>query len=199
MHRRQLLAGAGATLATALAGCLDDGPNPEILELLEPAPDVTAVESNEGGEFSATVENTGDDGDIRLELYFLQDRSVQLPPDPAPFVAADSEEWAFDGARTVSLAAGQGREESIAATDEDPSDWPEFVLRAFPASYGCLVENTGDSGEIAVSFELVDGPVSGVEVPSPREVAIDSGNSATVTFDLLIPAGERFEMVAEPA
>lgn len=203
MHRRRLLAGTGATLATALGGCLsssdNNGPVPEIRSLLEPAPEVVSVDREGSGEYAATVDNGGDRGSIRLELYFLREPSVDIPPNPAPFVSADSQAWAFDGARTVDFDESEQREASVAATDQRPSEWSEFVVRAFPASYGCVVENSGDAGEISVTLSFPDGPVPAVDAPPPRQESIGAGESATVAFDLLVPVGESYEFVAEPA
>lgn len=199
MHRRQALAGTGATIATALAGCLDSGPNPGVPELLEPEPSVVSVRARGGGEFSATVDNTGDAGNIRLELYYLSDNTVDLPSNPAPFVQADSPEWIFDRANTTAFDSGQQREASLTATEQRPADWPDFIIRAFPASYGCLVENSGDAGDITVRLELVEDPIPAVEVPDPRQVSLDGGQSTEVTFDVLLPPRAEYEITAEPA
>lgn len=202
MHRRKLLAGTGTTLATALGGCLSNSntgsPVPEIRSLLEPAPEVVSVDAKGAEEYTATVDNGGDRGSIRLELYFLREPSTELPPNPAPFASADSPAWAFDGARTVGFDESEQREASIAATDQRPSDWSEFVVRAFPASYGCVVENTGDTGEISVTLRFPDGPVPAVDTPPPTQESVEAGETAAVTFDLLVPVGESYEFVAEP-
>lgn len=199
-RRRQFLLGLTTAGVSGIAGCAAAlEPEMEFKSFLVPKPNPVSIDAD-GNEYATTIHNSGDRGSIRTELWYLRDQTVSTPNVPHKFQDDYSAGREFDVGRSFYFSSGERREVSFGATKEQPT-WSQgdYGITVFPASHGAVFENTGSAGEIEARLEYRNTQGYDVEVPSKKLESVGEGERIEFTFDVLIPKGVEYEIVAEQA
>jgi len=194
MRRRAFLGTAGGVSAVALSGCFEGGMNFEIAELSSPTPVVDEVGSEEDS-YTATVENQGRKGLIRVELYYQEDETTPNPEQPSLYGGGAHPDVAFDSAEAFEFDAEQRREVSITA--EESTDRNLFRLLGHPASYTGVIDNSGDGGEVEARLEMTDTGGYSIDTPEPKTLELESDSRREVTFEVVLPLEAAYRVVVE--
>lgn len=145
-------------------------PAPEIDRLLSTEPKLVSVDhASQSGtdQFTATVQNEGDNGKVHVSLYWDQETAKNEPES-----AATEKSIFFD--------SGERRTTSLYA--EPPADVEAYEIRARTATRGATITNRGSSGNIKIELkggELADSQV----LLDSRTLFIGENQTETVTFD----------------
>lgn len=201
MKRRDFIVGTAAASAVGISGCAGStNPEMEFGQFVVPDPRATSLDTN-GDEYFATIQNIGDDGSVRIELWYYQDSDVPNPSAASMYTPnpAAMEGRHFDLARTLYFDAEERREISILADDGQPfsTESSEFGIMPWPASHGAVFENTGSAGEIEFRFQYRDTQRTSIEEPTPKLETVGSDTTIEVIFDTVVPPGAEYEIYAE--
>lgn len=199
MQRREFLVGVTASSIGTIAGCAGiTSPDIERIRTVYPEPYAVSVDT-EGTEYFGTIHNRGNDGNVRLELWFFQDQSVPSPDESHLFNTSDRNDRVFDIARNSFFSENERREITINATQQQPEwDQREFAILPIPASYGGKFKNTGSSGEVEMRLEIEDTMEHELEEPSRKLQTVGSDEEFEAIFNIVMPAGVEYEIIAEP-
>ncbi|WP_254862183.1 hypothetical protein [Halovivax gelatinilyticus] len=200
MRRRSVLATTATVGLCSIAGCaglLTDDVDLEFRRMTHPEPHVIDVETTDR-EYHATVNNRGDAGRIRAELWFFRDSTVPDPEVSSLFDASDIPGRTFDRADEFFFDDGERRSVTVISSDQTPEwDDREFGIYPVPATYGAIFTNSGATGDVEFSLSYVDPePYSLTEPPVQRQT-VGADQDVEVTFDVVIPSGVEYEIVAE--
>lgn len=202
MKRREFLAAAATTSVVSLAGCSGStGPQMEVQRLTYPEPAMVSVDVDDNDtEHFATIQNQGDSGNIRLELWYMRDTSTPTPSAPSIYLDDTDEGQYFDLARTFFFDSGERREESIFASSDAPpfEEFPDYYMIPWAGSYGAVFENTGDTGEVEFSFEYRDSMGYEPTKPDDQMTTVGSDSTVEVVFDTVAPPQAEYEIIADP-
>lgn len=200
MKRREYLIGAGTAGLGGIAGCSGQiSPDMEFQNFIVPDPESVSADTKDEKYFT-TIQNTGGSGDIRVELWFFKDSEVPNPSAPAIYQNTKNSDRYFDIARTRYFNEEERRELTIERSDNPPiqSEDREFGMIPWPASHGAVYKNTGSSGEVEFRFEYKDTRGYDTEQPSNKLRTVGEGENIEVVFDIVVPPGAEYEIVAEP-
>lgn len=162
-------------------------PDPEIDRLLSTEPKLVSVDHTaQSGmdEFTATVQNEGDNGKVQVSLYWDEDTAKNEPE---------------SAVREKSVFFDAGERRTISLDVEPPADVEAYEIRARTATRGATITNHGESGNITI--ELNGGELAGSQVQlDSRTLFIGEDQTETVTFDGAHPVfGDDWEIEAIPA
>ena len=161
-------------------------PDPEIDRLLSTEPKLVSIDhASQSGvdDFTATVQNEGDNGNVQVSLYWDQDTAKNEPANAAE-------------AKSVFFESGERRTTSLYA--EPPADAEAYEIRARTATRGATITNHGESGNIEI--ELNGGEVDGTQVQLDSQTRFVAKNQTeTITFDGAHPVfGDNWEIEVSP-
>lgn len=200
LQRREILSGVTAASIGGMAGCVGSSkPEMEFEKFIVPDPRATSATVDES-EYSGTIHNSREKGNIRVELWYFRDQTVPNPRVPYPFQETPNLNRSFDVGRSFYFSEDERREISIAATNKQHPQWDqiEFGIIPFPASHGAIFKNTGSAGEIELRLEYRDTQGYDVEEPPRKLETVGEDNEIEASFEVLIPTDVEYEIVAEP-
>lgn len=184
----------------SLPGCSGPSePQMEFQRFVVPDPNVVTVDT-EGDEYFATIQNRGESGNIRVELWYFRDSDTPSPSAPSIYQNNTHEGRHFDLARGGYFSAGERREVSIIGSEDSPT-WEgsrEFGMFPWPASHGAVFENSGDAGEVEFRFEYRDTGQYDPAEPANKLDTVSSDSTIEVVFDTVVPPSAEYEIIAEP-
>lgn len=204
MQRREFLAGATAAGVSSITGCIgslgESDPDLEFQHFIVPDPTVASVDSTDD-EYSATIQNRGEGGNVRVELWYYRDSEVPNPSAPSIYQEDDHEGRHFDLARSRYFNGDERRDVSITGDGQQFSraESPEFSMNPWPAAHGASFENTGGSGEVEFRFEYRDTGGYTAEEPSNQIETMGSDETLEIMFSTVIPPGAEYEILADQA
>lgn len=159
-------------------------PDPEITSLTTSRPRLVTTDHtivNGSDEFSVTIQNTGDDGDVSIRLVWDEDRSENVPVTPV-------------AERTTFFSSEERRTESFYAKMPAGVDGYRFTVRA--ATRGAYVRNNGPSGNVTVRLWSVEYEWS----VDSQTVFIGSDQTELIEFNGMYRLlGDEWEITVEPA
>lgn len=200
MRRREFITGATTVGGTVLAGCAGlNEPKMEFQQFVVPDPNVVTVDEVDH-EYFITIHNSGGSGHLNVELWYYQDSNTPDPPAASRYQYNTHDGRYFDLDRTFYFSSGERREESIVGSDNapPPSEFPEYSMMVWPATYGAVFENTGATGEVEFRFEYRDTAGYFPEKPANKLEAVASDSTIEVVFDTIAPPYSEYEILAEP-
>lgn len=201
MKRRDFLQTLSVGSLVGVAGCASSGPNLEFRNYVIPDPRVVSVDQNDE-EYFGIIQNRGDEGSIRIELWYFENSRVPNPETAFLFqsVADQRSDQVFDLARSRFFSRDERREVQILAESGPPTQWDSFEFGIIPwtASYGAVFNNTGGSGEVEMRFEYTDTLGYNVQQPSNQLQSVGSDGTVEAAFGVVVPPGVEYEIVAEP-
>ncbi|GAB3029757.1 hypothetical protein [Natronobiforma cellulositropha] len=161
-----------------------DQPDPELVSMVASQPRLVSTDHTAIGgtdEFSATIQNTGDDGDVQVRLVWDDGRDENIPVTPA-------------AERTTFFSAGERKTESFIA--DPPADAVGYRFLVQAATRGAYVKNNGVSGNVTARLRSVE---HGWNVDS-RTSFVGAGQTELFEFnDTYMLLGEEWEITVEPA
>lgn len=142
---------------------------PEVIATSFPEPQGVSTDSTSTGgsnyDFSVTIQNTGDAGNIIITLQWLNDEGIVI-----------EDVYSIERYYT----AGERREETITA--ELPDDISEFRFDFVAASITATVENSGEAGRVDV--ELYSPFTDSSTVIASSTVRMEAGETRDVEIEL---------------
>jgi hypothetical protein len=198
MKRREFLGGATVAGFSGITGCSILGPEMEFQNFIVPDPRAVSV-NQDGNEYNGTIDNRGDEGSVRVELWHFKDSDVPSPKRPSIFLPAKpSQNRDFALARNSFFRSDERREVAL-LNDGAPNDWDEFGIIPWPSSYGAVFKNTGGSGRVKATFKYIDSTNLDVQTPQEKVESVGSDQTLEVIFQVIVPPGVEYEIIAEPA
>jgi len=178
MNRREFVVATGAAGSTALAGCSgesnEDGPIP-VVSNAERTDPRNIETTNDGNEFTITIQNVGAAGTVIVKLYFTEDG------EPSPSPVAETNTYIESGdSRTISF-------------ERDPPEWATgYEFQYSGTAYTAEIRNDGVAGDFEV--ELIDRP-SGSVIEN-KTITMNAGETRTVVFETTHEFEDEYEIEA---
>jgi len=200
MKRREFIVGGTTAGIGGIAGCsASANPNMEFQHFVVPDPRLVSQDTD-GDAYVATIQNTGDGGEIATELWYYRSPDIPGPAAAAPYLNGEYADRHFVSGKSRYFDGGERRDMAITGDDHPltRSDSFDYGFSLWPASHGAVFRNTGGGGKIEFRFEYTD--TQGYN-PSPPPDKLDSvGNDETIeiVFNTVIPPLAEYDIVAEP-
>jgi hypothetical protein len=188
MNRRSFigtLAGFGVLSAGyAATGVLSGGqPEPEAVRLFSPKPRWVSDDHEDHGtyeEFTATIQNTGEEGVIIADLY-LSNRRVEDVNRLSEDTLQNDDEFVKIATQDGYFDADERRDLLFRERIPEENDMEHVYYWTKPATLGALIKNNGASGNIRVM--LLEGEEGDKVQIDEQTVRVESDETERVTFE----------------
>jgi len=149
--------------------------NVEVVELQKP--EFRLISSNEvqrgtASELEATVQNTGEAGEVYLTLWF----GPEAPRGELPDTIGRLRELGYEKARTITAYYNSGERRTISITEEPPADKESYTFYGFARTYTAVIENDGEPTTAEVSLKWKGDQETAYEVKS-KTVPLQQGSN----------------------
>ncbi|GAA3879905.1 hypothetical protein [Haloarcula argentinensis] len=193
--RRNFLAVTGGITTTFVAGCSGLGssaedPSFEVRELLQSDAALVSIDNN-GNSFSATIQNTGNSGQIAVALFWQMEESAIEPEG----VTSGTDGFLRERINKVYFDADERR--TVELTAQPPDDAIGYQFLAQAATYGANIQNTGGKGRAAVEFTYNE-PMIGIETTEEDTLYIESEATKNIEFDQVIETNSQWNIEVQP-
>lgn len=187
---RHLVTGSGGLFIAGTAGCLSrttDDENPEPGDITVPNPVIQSVdtptpriehsnheEHSEGpDEYTTELMNTGIDGEVLVELYWIGDEAEDEGGEESDEVSEDEMELAES--KQVHMDLEEFR--SVRFEAEQPDEYDGFWFLVAPVTVLVDVVNNGEAGDVLVELYNKES------VSQDATISLEGGELKTVGFE----------------
>jgi len=171
----------------------ENGPSAEVLELIQSESRLVSVDNPSTGNFTATIQNTGQSGNISVTLFWqTQESGVE----PESVDSLGTEAYTREKQKETFFNSNERR--AIEFTAMPPEDAIGYYFLAQPATYGANIRNTGEGGRLTVTMNF-KGSMLGTDATEEQTVYIDGSSTKEVRFNVTIQPNTEWEIEAEPA
>lgn len=221
MRRRTLLTTLGTVTTLGIAGCSeytkettnstdtepDSGspggettpgpqfPNPQVQEYLQCDAQMVSTGNPASNRYTATIQNTGDNGNIGISLFWQKSENARQPQsvNPSGRSAADVLNWPHERKKELYFNSGERREIEFVA--DPPDEAVGYLFLAESATYGARIRNQGVGGDITVRLLYANSERDeDARFIDAKAVYIDEGTSEEVRFNTILKPNSNWEV-----
>ena len=135
---------------TNVGEILDEAPDPELVETIYPAVQIVSTDNPFSRTHNVTIQNTGDDGNIAIALFWQMSENPSTPPPESLHVISLDGPYRRAKEKQVFFNADERRTVEFSALP--PSGSVGYYFFAEPATYGGFLRNNGSAGRIKVTL-----------------------------------------------
>lgn len=168
----------------------DLNPSVEVLELVQSESQLVSLDNPSTGTFTATIQNTGQSGNIAVALFW-QTQESGMEPESVDSLATG----AYKREQQKEIFFNSNERRSVEFTSKPPDDAIGYYFLAQPATYGANIRNTGAGGRVTVTMNF-KGSILGSDATEEQTVYIDGSSTKEVLFNVTIKPNTEWEIEA---
>ncbi|MDL0135153.1 hypothetical protein PNQ27_14780, partial [Halobacterium salinarum] len=132
---------------------------------------LVSLDNPSTGTFTATIQNTGQSGNIAVALFWQTQESGMEPESVDSLATGD-----YKREQQKEIFFNSNERRSVEFTSKPPDDAIGYYFLAQPATYGANIRNTGAGGRVTVTMNF-KGSILGSDATEEQTVYIDGSST----------------------